>query len=49
MNLQKIIKTHIDIAKDLCYPNEVIEKLKSAKSEAEIEAIMNGARKRWQE
>ena len=32
-------------AKDLCYDNEVIEKIKVSKSVAEIERIMNTARK----
>ena len=32
-------------AKDLCYDNEVIEKIKESKSIAEIERIMNTARK----
>lgn len=31
-------------AKDLRYGNEVIEKIKAAKSDAEIERIMNAAR-----
>ena len=31
-------------AKDLCYGNEVIEKIKAAKNDAEIERIMNMAR-----
>ena len=31
-------------AKELCYGNEVIEKIKAAKSDAEIERIMNAAR-----
>lgn len=31
-------------AKDLCYGNEVIKKIKAAKSDAEIERIMNAAR-----
>ena len=32
-------------AKELCYDNEVIEKIKESKSIAEIERIMNTARK----
>ena len=32
-------------AEDLCYGNEVIEKIKAAKSDAEIERIMNAARR----
>lgn len=32
-------------AKELGYDNEVVEKIKSAKSDAEIERIMNTARK----
>ena len=31
-------------AKDLCYGNEVIEKIKAAKNDAEIERIMNTSR-----
>lgn len=31
-------------AKELCYGNEVIEKIKAAKNDAEIERIMNMAR-----
>ena len=31
-------------AEDLCYSNEVIEKIKAAKSDVEIERIMNNAR-----
>lgn len=31
-------------AEDLCYDNEVIEKIKAAKNDAEIERIMNTAR-----
>lgn len=46
VTFKTIIKNAIDIATDLCYDENVIEKLKNAKSEAEIEAIMNGARKR---
>lgn len=41
-------KDTIDIAKDLCYNEDVIEKLRAATSEAELEAIMNGARRRWE-
>lgn len=44
--LETEIKKAIDTAKDLCYPREVINKLKEAQSEAEIEQIMIGARKR---
>ena len=32
-------------AKELCYDNEVIEKIKASKSIAEIERVMNTARK----
>ena len=32
-------------AKELCYDNEVIEKIKESKSVAEIERVMNTARK----
>ena len=32
-------------AKDLCYDNEVIEKIKASKSVAAIERVMNTARK----
>ena len=32
-------------AKELCYDNEVIEKIKTSKSIAEIERVMNTARK----
>ena len=32
-------------AKELCYDNEVIEKIKVSKSIAEIERVMNTARK----
>lgn len=46
-DFKKVLKNSIDIAKDLCYDNSVIDKLKSATSEAEIEIIMNGARRRW--
>lgn len=49
MNYKKTLKTEIkkaiDIATSLCYDKSVIEKLKSAHSEAEIEQIMYGARK----
>ena len=31
-------------AKELCYGNEVIEKIKAAKNDAEIERIMNTSR-----
>ena len=31
-------------AEDLCYGNEVIEKIKAAKNDAEIERIMNTSR-----
>ena len=31
-------------AKDLCYGKEVVEKIKAAKNDAEIERIMNTAR-----
>lgn len=41
-------KNTIDIAKDLCYNADVIEKLKAATNEAQLEAIMNGARRRWE-
>lgn len=46
-DFKKVLKNSIDIAKDLCYDNSVIDKLKSATTEAEIEIIMNGARRRW--
>lgn len=49
MNYQKdfktIIKKYIDIAKDLCYDESVIEKLNNAKSEIELDNIMTSARK----
>lgn len=32
-------------AKELCYGNEVIERIKASKSIAEIERVMNTARK----
>ena len=32
-------------AKELCYDNEVIEKIRTSKSVAEIERVMNTARK----
>ena len=38
-------KQAIIVAKDLCYGNEVIEKIKASKSIAEIERVMNTARK----
>ena len=34
----------IEIAEDLCYPHKVIEKLKEAKDEYEIERILHDAR-----
>ena len=37
-------KQAMTAAKDLCYGNEVIEKIKAAKNDAEIERIMNMAR-----
>lgn len=43
--LKTEIKKAIDIATSLCYDKSVIEKLKLAHSEAEIEQIMYGARK----
>ena len=46
-DFNKTRKQHIDIAKDLCYGKDVIDKIKSAQNEAEIEIIMNGARRRW--
>ena len=46
-DFKKNLKNAIDIAKDLCYDESVIDKLKSAQNEAEIEIIMNGARRRW--
>lgn len=38
-------KRAIIAAKELCYDNEVIEKIKASKSIAEIERVMNTARK----
>ena len=37
-------KQAMTAAKDLCYGNEVIEKIKAAENDAEIERIMNNAR-----
>lgn len=44
-NFNTIIKHYIDIAKDLCYDESVIEKLKNAKSEIELDNIMTSARR----
>lgn len=38
------IKEYITIAKQLCYPKEVIEKLKEAKNETQADNIMTQAR-----
>ena len=37
-------KQAIIAAKDLCYGNKIIEKIKAAKNDAEIERIMNTSR-----
>jgi dimeric dUTPase (all-alpha-NTP-PPase superfamily) len=44
-NFKTIIKNYIDIAKDLCYNESIIEKLKNAKSEIELDNITTSARK----
>lgn len=44
-DLQKEIKIAIDIARDLCYDESVIEKLKNAQSNSQIEQILYTARK----
>lgn len=44
--LKKKIKEYIDIATELCYDDKCKERLADAKSMAEIEIIMVGARKR---
>ena len=46
-NFNKVRKQHIDIARDLCYGKEVIRKLNAATNIAQIEAVMNGARRRF--
>ena len=44
-DLQKEIKIAIDIARDLCYDETVIEKLKNATNMEQIEQILYTARK----
>ena len=44
--LKDKIKKAVDTARDLCYDKTVIERLKLAQSEAEIEQILDGARRR---
>lgn len=39
-------KSYITIAKDLCYSEDVIKKLKKAKTEDEARRIMTSARER---
>lgn len=46
MDLKTAIKKAQQRAQDFCYPKEIINKLSKAKSEAEIEQIMIGARHR---
>lgn len=45
-DFKKLVKDTIDIAKDLCYDDTVIKNLQTANNEAELEIIMNGARRR---
>lgn len=44
-NFNTIIKHYIDIAKDLCYDDNVIEKLKAAENDIQLENIMISARR----
>lgn len=44
--LKTIKKKQIQVAKDLCYGDAVISKIKNAKSEMEIDRIMVDARRR---
>jgi hypothetical protein len=45
-DFNKVRKQHIDIARDLCYGKDVIRKLNATTNIAQIEAVMNGARRR---
>lgn len=44
--LKSIKKKHIQIAKELCYGDDIVERIEDAKSEAEIERIMIDARRK---
>ena len=46
-DFNKVRKQHIDIAMDLRYGKEVIRKLNAATNIQQIEAVMNGARRRF--
>ena len=46
-DFNKVRKHYIDIATDLCYGKEVIRKLNTTTNIAQIEAVMNGARRRF--
>lgn len=42
---EQYVKDAVQIAKDLLYPEEVIEKIEEAKSEIQVDNILHDARK----